>query len=303
MRIQVMSTSIHTITVLFADVEGSTTIYEKLGDEHANRIINNVIAKMTEVTVQNAGVLVKTIGDEVMCRFGNANNAITAASSIQEMLQKSQAEYGIKIQARIGLHMGQALIRDDGDVFGDAVNIAARVTAIARGGQIITTKDTADSLSPEFQSECREFDRISLKGRSEETVIYDVLWERADDVTRMSTMINFRNARQPEKKIQLKYLGKEVGLFPESSVISLGRGDQCDLVVNSARVSRLHAKIEFRRGKFVIIDQSTNGTFVKSSDGKEVYLRREELPLVGDGVISLGMKADNKNPHGIYYSV
>ena len=298
-----MGTSIHTITVLFADVEGSTSIYEKLGDERANRIIDDVITKMTEVAVHNAGVLVKTIGDEVMCRFGNANHATTAASSIQEMLQNSQADYGIKIQARIGLHMGQALIRDDGDVFGDAVNIAARVTAIARGGQIITTRDTVDSLVNEFQSNCRVYDRISLKGRSEKTIIYEVLWERADDVTRMSTMINFSNARQPEIRIQLKYLGKEVGLFPETSIILLGRGDQCDLVVNSARVSRQHAKIEFRRGKFVIIDQSTNGTFVKNSDGIEVYLRREELPLMGTGVISLGLKVDNKNPHNIYYSV
>ena len=297
-----MSTSIHTITILFADVAGSTTIYEKLGDEQANRIIHDVIMEMIEVTQKNAGVLVKTIGDEVMCRFGNANNALTAANSIQEMLQKRQPDNGIKIQVRIGLHMGQALIREDGDVFGDAVNIAARVTAIARGGQIITTKDTVDSLNPLFQSDCREFDRISLKGRSEETTIYEVLWERADDVTRMSTMLHFSNGVQQQKQILLKYLGKEVGKFTESSIISLGRGDQCDLIVNSARVSRLHAIIEFRRGKFVIVDQSTNGTFVKNSDGIEVYLRREELPLVGSGVIGLGMKTDQDNPHNIYYS-
>jgi adenylate cyclase len=299
-----MSTSIHNITVLFADIAGSTSIYEKLGDERANTIIHDVITDMVEVTNRNTGVLVKTIGDEVMCRFGNANHAFTAASGIQEMLQNRQADSnGISIQARIGLHTGQALIRDDGDVFGDAVNVAARVTAIARGGQIITTKDTVDALNPVFQADCREFDRISLKGRSIETLIYEVIWEKADDVTRMSTMINFTNVKKPEKQIQLKYLDKEVGMFPETSIISLGRGAQCDLVVNSTRVSRLHARIEFRRGKFVIIDQSTNGTFVKNSEGVEVYLRREELPLIGNGVISLGMKAGKENPHSIYYSV
>ena len=74
-----------------------------------------------------------------MCRFSDADYAVTAASDIQEMLQNRPAEKGFKIQVRIGLHTGQALIREDGDVFGDAVNIAASVTAIAMGGQIITT--------------------------------------------------------------------------------------------------------------------------------------------------------------------
>lgn len=298
-----MVTSIKTITVMFADVAGSTTLYEKLGDEQANRIINDVIFMMSKVTEKNSGVFVKTIGDELMCRFSDADHAVTTASVIQEMLQNRPAENGFKIQVRIGLHMGQALIREDGDVFGDAVNIAARVTAIAKGGQIITTKDTVDSLKPLFQSGCRAFDRISLKGKSEETIIYEVLWEKADDVTRMSTMIHFNDALPSEQQIQLKYLDKVLSLKTQSPVISIGRDARCDFVINSKRVSRLHAKIEFRRGKFVIIDQSTNGTFVKNSDGKEVYLRREELPLMGNGVISLGLKTDQENPHQIYFSV
>ena len=298
-----MSTSIETMTVMFADVAGSTTLYEKLGDEQANRIVDDVILIMSEVTEKNAGVLVKTIGDELMCHFSDANQAVTTASVIQEILQNRPAENGFKIHVRIGLHRGQVLVREDGDVFGDAVNIAARVTAIAMGGQIITTKDTVDSLNPLFQSDCRAFDRISLKGKSEETIIYEVLWEKADDVTRISTMINFNNAAPSEQLMHLKYLDKELSLKTESPVISIGRDARCDFVINSKSVSRLHAKIEFRRGKFVIIDQSTNGTIVKSSDGKEVYLRREELPLMGYGVISLGLKTDQENPHQIYFSV
>ena len=158
----------------------------------------------------------------------------------------------------------------------DVVNITARVTAIAMGGQIITSKDTVDSLNPLFQSDCRESDRISLKVKSEETIIYEVLWKKADDVTRMSTMIHFNNAVPSEQQIQLNYLDKVLSLKTQSSVISIGRDARCYFVINSKSVSRLHAKIKFRRGKFVIIDQSTNGTFVKNSDGKEVYLRREE---------------------------
>lgn len=104
--------------------------------------------------------------------------------------------------------------------------------------------------------------------------------------------------------MHLKYLDKALSLRTQSSVISIGRDAHCDFVINSKSVSRLHAKIKFRRGNFVIIDQSTNGTYVKNSDSKEVYLRRDELPLMGgNGVISLGLKTGQENQHQIYFSV
>jgi hypothetical protein len=183
------------------------------------------------------------------------------------------------------------------------MNIAARVTAITMGGQIITSKDTVDSLNPLFQSDCGEFNRISLKGKSEETFIYEVLREKADDVVRITTMIHFSNAVPLGLHVHLKYLDKALSLKTQSSVKSIGRDARCDFAINSKSVSRLHAKKEFRCGKFVVFDQSTNGTIVKNSDGKEVYLRRKELPLIGYEMITLGLKTNQENPHQIYFSV
>lgn len=296
-----MVASVDTITVMFADIAGSAALYEKLGDKQANRIVDDVILMMSDVAEKNSGVLVKTIGDEIMCRFSDADQAFSTATVIQERLQNRPAENSFKIEVHIGLHTGRALIREDGDVFGDAVNIAARVTNIARGGQIITSKDTVDSLGLLLQADCRQFDRISLKGKKEQSIIYEVLWEKSSDVTQTSSILHFNNALPSEKQIHLKYLDKELSLRTESSVMFLGRSAQCDIVIDSTRVSRLHAKIEFRRGKFVIIDQSTNGTFVKYSGGKEVYLRREVLPLMGKGVISLGLKADQDDLQQVYF--
>ena len=296
-----MDTSVFT-TIMFADVTGSTALYEQLGDEQANRIINDVITMMSELTEKHLGTVVKTIGDEIMCRFSEADQAFTAASIIQDSLQKRPADQGVKINVRIGLHTGQVLIRKDGDVFGDAVNVAARVAAIARGSQILTTKETVESLMPLFQSSCRAFDRLSLKGKSEKTIICEVL-RQDDDVTRMSTMINFMDTAPIVKQLHLKYLDKELSLNLESAAISLGRDEQCDFIINSNHASRLHARIEIRRGKFVIIDQSTNGTFVKTSDGEKLYLRREESPLLGNGVISLGVNPDQEDFYQIHFSV
>lgn len=290
------------ITVMFADIAGSTTLYEQLGDARANAIIHDVINLMSDITKKNSGKVVKTIGDEVMCRFSKVDNAFITASVIQEMLENRPRVSGFKIRVRIGMHMGQALIREDGDVFGDAVNVAARVTAIAQGNQIITTQDTVNALSPVFKNSCREFDRLPLKGKSEETIICEVIWE-SDDITRMSTMINFVDTIPSAKQLHLKHIEKEVVLNPDAPTLTLGRGSQCDFVINSSHASRTHAKIEFRRGKFVIIDQSTNGTFVKNVEGQEVYLRREELPLMGNGVISLGVNTDQEKSHQIEFSV
>ena len=133
-----MDTSVFT-TIMFADVAGSTTLYEQLGDEQANRIIDDVITMMSELTEKHLGTVIKTIGDEIMCRFNEADQAFTTASIIQDRLQKRPADLGVKINVRVGLHTGLVLIREDGDVFGDAVNVAARVAAIARGSQILTT--------------------------------------------------------------------------------------------------------------------------------------------------------------------
>ena len=290
------------ITVMFADVAGSTSLYEKLGDTQANAVIHDVIDMMSDIIIKNSGKVVKTIGDEVMCRFSKVDNAFITASVIQEMLQNRPRVSGSKIRVRIGMHTGQALLREDGDIFGDAVNVASRVTAIARGNQIITTKETIDGLSPLFQGCCREFDRIPLKGKTEETVICEVIWE-ADDATRMSTMINFMDTIPSARRLHLKHQEKELVINPDTPTLTIGRGSKCDLVINSSHASRAHAKIEFHRGKFVIIDQSTNGTFVKNEDGNEVYLRREVLPLMGNGVISLGVNMDQDNPHQIKFSV
>jgi len=297
-----MDTPVETMTIMFADVAGSTSLYEKLGDQRANQLIQGVIQLMTDLTRKNSGTLIKTIGDEVMCRFPQADQAFTCANLIQEILHNRPPENQLKLRVRIGLHTGRVLLKPDGDVFGDAVNIAARVAAIARADQIITTSDTIEALSPVFKSSCRIFDRIPLKGKSEETTIYEVLWE-ADEVTRMSTLINPVNTIPAARRLQLEYQDKTLILNADSAPILLGRGAQCDLIINSAKASRQHARIEFRRGKFVIIDQSTNGTFIQSDSGREIYLRREELPLLGQGVIGLGISSQQDKSHQIKFSV
>ena len=116
------------------------------------------------------------------------------------------------------------------------------------------------------------------------------------DISRLRSLFN------REHRLYLTYHNKIKDLGSRTPGMILGRAKDCDLMVTSDLASRHHAQIVYRKGKFVLIDQSTNGTFVKAQGGKEVYVQQEEAPLSGSGFISLGKAVTVDNEHLIYYS-
>lgn len=130
------------LAVLFADICGSTTLYERLGDETARRLIANCITSMTKEVTDHKGTLIKTIGDEIMCTFPTAEAVVSAACAMQ-----STVKNGGRMNIRIGIHYGN-VICESGDVYGDTVNIAARVASITRANQIMTTRAVVEPLPP-----------------------------------------------------------------------------------------------------------------------------------------------------------
>ena len=295
-----MDSTVNKITVMFADVSGSTRLYDSLGDQRANAIISEIIQLMTEITVRNSGVVIKTIGDEVMCRFYRVDDAINAACEIQQALDTQPSFSDINLGVHIGLHWGPAIIKQDGDLFGDAVNIAARMTGIAKARQIITTEPTALQLSPELREKSREIDRAPVKGKAEDIVIYEFVWEQ-EDITRLSYS-NINPVRETSPLV-VQYADVRKIVCKETPSLSFGRSHEADISVDTDFASRQHARIEYRRGKYILSDLSTNGTFVRTNDGKEVYLRKEELLLQGRGIISLGEEIKLNTPYLIHYKI
>lgn len=287
--------------IMFADVAGSTKLYEDVGDDKARAMISHTIETMTKSTQAMRGRVIKTIGDEIMCVFVDADSTVRAAYDIQETVS-NDFSFGRALSIRIGAHFGPAILESDGDIFGDAVNVAARMAGIAKAGQIIITEDTVARLNDELKADTREFDRAPVKGKKEPMIIYEAMWAQ-EDVTRMAAP-NLMAAAAPQSvKMKLRWRDKQQELTESSGVTVIGRGDQSDFVVDDKLASRMHARVEVRRGKFVVIDQSTNGTFVRTNDGREVYLRREELPLTGAGCFSLGSPVSAENAELIYYIV
>ncbi len=283
---------------MFADVTGSTRLYETLGDENANRIIGKVIDVMAKITEGYQGFVIKTIGDEIMCRFNSANDCVRAAIECQEEISAGIQGENVDLSIKVGLHFGPAILMEDGDVFGDAVNVAARMAGIAKGAQIITTQDTISLLDADLQDMSRQFDRTNVKGKEEEIIVYQVVWEESDDVTRIE--ISSDDLIDETKYLALDFQGNQQRIASDDHrTFVIGRGVQSDLLCKTRLASRSHATLEFRRGKFLLTDQSSNGTFVQTDDGESIFLRRQELMLWGSGYIGLGEEVSKEDPGNV----
>ncbi len=287
------------LTILFADISGSTRLYELLGDAPARAKVAGCLEMLTDVTERFGGTVIKTIGDEIMCTFPDAETAVNASCEMHEMLEDDVTEQTaagpISLAIRVGLHHGPAIL-EAGDVFGDAVNVAARMASMSKAGQIITTQLTVEELSPILKASTRFIDRAPVKRKKETIDIFEVLWQQ-EDVTRMSTGVIPEPVQQA--KLKLTYHDIKLTLDQERTQVVMGRSKSADITVAEALASRQHVRLEARRGKFYIIDQSTNGTYIMNGD-QENFLRREEMLITGSGQISLG-RAFSENPQEVVH--
>ncbi|MEM7027399.1 MAG: adenylate/guanylate cyclase domain-containing protein [Pseudomonadota bacterium] len=294
-----MSPKSSNLAIMFADISGSTRLFEVLGDSTARVAIADTLTVLTDVVHTYNGTVIKTIGDEIMCTFPTADDAASAACDMHEDLEEINATQDSdkpEIKIRIGMHFGPALL-EGGDVFGDAVNVAARMAAQAKGGQVITTKTTVDLLEPVKRASTRFVDNAPIKGKKDVIQIFEIIWQE-EDVTRMATGMMEEVPNIPEVAMHIEYRGKKVTLNPDKTGLVMGRSQTCDLPIQEKLASRQHVRIELRRNKFFIIDQSTNGTHVKLDNDEESFLRREEMPVSLSGEISLG-KSFSEGPSEI----
>lgn len=287
------------VAILFADVCGSTKLYDTIGDEKARETIALCVSIMTETTQKNGGTLIKTIGDEVMVTFKTADDACTASQEMQEQITNGLVVEGRNVAIRIGFHYGPALL-EKGDVFGDAVNLAARMAGQAKAGQVLTTDTTVKAMSDMWGASTRQIDRAVVKGKKAEILVFEVQWEQ-EDVTRMATGFSTQST-VAQVKMVLEYQGQQVEVGEDHPTAVMGRSEQSDIIVKDSLISRLHARLEYRKGNFILTDQSINGTYVTNDDGEETFVRRDNSPIKGNGVIGLGKAAEPNSPDAITFT-
>lgn len=294
------------LAILFADISGSTALYDKHGDGVARQMVAKCINTMSGAINAHQGTLIKTIGDEIMCRFPSAEAALHAACAMQTAVENLKPVDGLPLAApmhiRIGFNYGDVICEPD-DVYGDTVNVAARITAITRARQISATQAVVDALPPALRVKTQKIQRTEIKGKQEQLDIYLVNWE-ADDMSR--TRIGEATLRMPPKsgeELSLDYHGRTIKINDRQKSAMLGRENVCEVVVQSNFASRQHARVEFRFGKYILTDQSMNGTFIRFSDGRVVSIMREATVLHGSGLISLGQNFSENPTELINFSI
>ena len=284
-----MTRQTENLAVLFADISDSTKLYSTLGDNAARVVVNACLSLITGVVERYRGRVVKTIGDEVMCVFRRADDAVLAATEMQSQVDaKRPGKYHVQIH--IGLHYGAVLV-EDADVFGDTVNAAAYLTAVAAAEQILTTEATERNLSPELKANVRPVFKAVLKGSADESTVYQVVWHKD---TADLTDVNLRSHKiipGDQGSLIIAHRNLSLRLDQTRPNITIGRGEDCDLVVHEKLASRKHVSVRLMRTHFYLVDHSLNGTFVALESGEEVHVLRKELLLDGSGKLRLGRSA------------
>ena len=226
------------------------------------------------------------MGDGLLCVFPDAAGAAGAASEMQSRLDVQRRVDPAIPPIRVGIAYG-AVLEEGGDIFGDTVNVASRLTTLATAGQVLTHRAAVDTLPAAMRGLCRELYEIELRGIRREVMVHEVIWRTDADLTMISRG-PLSAAALSTRTLRLAYAGRELVLPKNGTEVTIGRDAQNDLVITSQMTSRRHARIRMYERNFVLVDESANGTFVRLDGREEVHLRREEMVLLGHGDVGFG---------------
>jgi GGDEF domain-containing protein len=289
-----MSQKTHKFSPLFADITGGKFLIEKLGHAEAVQALERCFNRMERAVTTFKGRVAKRSGSHIMAVFGNAEEALRAACEMQERVETLPAVSGIKLAIGIGFHYG-TLQDENNDVFGETVNIASRLVKQARLGQIVTSGAAIATFPASLRQMTRALDLPPIKNKNEDVGIFEVLWKdigNAPAVGPVSTVC-----------LRLRHGDREILMNTTAPLITLGRNERSDLVIKDQRASRNHCRIEMRRDGFVLLDISTNGTFVSPHDGADFYLKQGATTLKGSGRLCFGQAFFEDIPDLVDYEV
>lgn len=288
-----------TLCVLFADVSGSTQLYEILGDIEGSGVIRTCLKHMNAATESFGGRSIQPVGDGLLTAFPTPDMAADAAEEMMRRVHREPRVGGRQLALRIGLHYGPVIVRTSNifggqlNIFGDTVNIAARIAALAKARQILTSTDTLNLLPIRWRQNARHLDAFRLKGKTEDIGVCEIPWQNLDALTMIRPILTVPESIH--NRLTLRYRQQRFILDGYTRGLTFGREITCDVIVDDPYVSRQHARIERRREKFILTDSSTNGTYI-SFDGDTVLpIRMEEMILHSQGRISLGQTCSSSD--------
>ncbi len=281
-------------TILVADIVGSTHLYDVLGDRRAKTLITDCLNRLTEIVLDHDGAVTASVGDELVCSFPEVTNATTSANEMQAGVHTEVDQTGDigrqAVQLSIGIQVGD-LVTDPFDMTAEVVTIARHLSGLAKAEQSLITQRVHDDLSSVIKAMTRYVDDEPWPSApSNKLIIHELIWA-VSGITAAAPAAAAAiaiAARTTVKRVVLRFKDTEVELGDKRPAASVGRGPHNDIAIKGDLVSREHYRLEIRNGRCTITDYSTNGTSLVADDGKLTYVRRETLPLSGNGTIHFG---------------
>ncbi|MEM7205352.1 MAG: adenylate/guanylate cyclase domain-containing protein [Planctomycetota bacterium] len=282
------------VAVLFADVVGSTSLYERVGDDRAKDMVLACLAGLAQVVEGHGGRVVKSLGDGILCCFPARDQALLAAVALSDVALQHELE------VTAGVHCGD-VVEENGDIFGDTVNTTARVASLAKPGEILLSQDMLDAVPPMVAGLVNPVQPVQVKGKREPLALHAI---HSSDLSQTLSQMTVADApvTSTDTTLEVRF-GDRRWTLGRGDSLSMGRGPANDLVIASNSVSRHHAQIFHRQDKFVLKDQSSNGSFLVPERALRLHVLREEALLHGTGRLYLGADPDNTPSEPIEYEV
>ncbi len=281
-------------TILFADLRGSTALFETLGNAEATTVVTHCVNLLGQCVHRNNGEVVKTLGDGLMAVFDEAIDALRGGVQMQDLLdgmalrgEQRGASSGLRsLRLQVAMARGE-VVEMSGDCFGDAVNVAARLLDHAGDNETLITVEVLQRLPLDARARFRSLDRLVLRGRVEPVQVHVMGGRRAATDLAVTQFGDVATVTEPDG-LRLVWGGLHRVFASEQMPVVLGRSPQATFCVDDSRVSRSHARVDWHSGSFQLSDLSYNGTYVRFNDGEIVSLRRGSCTLHGSGAIGLG---------------
>lgn len=272
------------LTVLFADICRSTVLFNRLGDQEALNLIMKALELAGDIVTGQNGTIIGTIGDEIMCTFTSPEDALISARQIHKMMQQNTLMQSNQLAMRVGINSG-AVVSLSNSVYGDTVNIAARLAQQAKANQSLLSSNTIASINEILRDQIRQVGKINLRGKAGAIEVHELLeTDTEEEITEVAS-----NAELVTRSFLMtaRYRTREMRFDPMLVRFLFGRGQDCDQTIDHPTISREHAEILYHNGQFVFRDFSTNGSYVVQGDSQE-QLHRSSVELKGEGQIFLG---------------
>lgn len=301
-------------TVVFTDLHGSTRVFESLGNARAAEMVTHITDWIAQECESHGGRVIKTLGDGVLSIFSNPQSAVDWVIELQRVHHKRSMVTPIEMRMlmRIGVASGDVELVAD-DCYGDAVNVASRLCDLSGPDQIWASAAALASVRESSSVSFRTLGSIGIRGRTEPCSVFQIEWnQEGGGVSDFLTMHGQLESIYGANKVDA--LGREIELQWQDRVkrfksfelpINIGRVRAVQFLVNDPRVSRTHARLEWRNGSVVLVDMSSYGSWVRfeGASSSDVLLRRAECLLHGSGQLALGASFSDSSAPVIHFTV